>query len=456
MWRVFGYTVFLALLAFVAGFVAELSGDVAIRMGERQIGLSLSAALALLAIIILTCTLLLVLIKTLLDWPLRLAGRGKEKRCKRGWKALHEGLIAAGAGQGGKALACAREARRFLPQEPMVLLLDAQIAQASGDNEAVRTVFEAMAYQPATRLLSLRARHHEACSRGDKVHALALAEEACILAPDSAPDISWAFRTRLAECLQRQDWTSALALVKQAHKDDARLRAVLNTAEALSLAARDEDRALSLAKETARLYPDLVPAAVLAGQIFARRSEIRKATAVLEASWKALPHPDLADLCLVVRKGDSASENLSRASALAALQPGHPESALLLAKAHLGMRNLDEARQVLAPFLKMAPRVPLCLMMARIEEASGLHGGTREWLNRAAHAPRGPSWMADGIVLEHWSPISPLSGKPDSCRWQTPPDPFVDPSAAPLSAPAATSTTTPALPDPLQNTAKPV
>ncbi len=43
----------------------------------------------------------------------------------------------------------------------------------------------------------------------------------------------------------------------------------------------------------------------------------------------------------------------------------------------------------------------------------------REWLNRAARAPRDRAWVAEGVISDHWAPVSP-SGVLDAFVWRTP------------------------------------
>ena len=57
--------------------------------------------------------------------------------------------------------------------------------------------------------------------------------------------------------------------------------------------------------------------------------------------------------------------------------------------------------------------------MADIEEADGHHGAVREWLGRAARAPRDKAWVADGVISDRWAPVSP-SGTLDAFVWRTP------------------------------------
>jgi HemY protein len=44
----------------------------------------------------------------------------------------------------------------------------------------------------------------------------------------------------------------------------------------------------------------------------------------------------------------------------------------------------------------------------------------REWLARAARAARDPAWVADGIVSDEWLPASPVNGRLDAFKWETP------------------------------------
>jgi HemY protein len=83
--------------------------------------------------------------------------------------------------------------------------------------------------------------------------------------------------------------------------------------------------------------------------------------------------------------------------------------------------------------------------MADIETADGAEGAAREWLARAARAPRDKAWIADGIISDRWAPASP-AGALDAFVWRAPderlgapsppppPPPKLEP--APLAAPA--------------------
>lgn len=427
MWRVIIFLAVLAVLAFGAVWLADQPGGVALTVGGTSYATSLVVAaiagVALIGAIVMT----FVLARAILTLPTRVTRASRERRREKGLRALTRGMIAVGAGDEAGARRYATEAQRLLRRgEPLALLLRAQAAQISGDRESAERAFKAMAENGETRVLGLRGLYVEARRRGDAGAAWNHAREAARIAPAA----TWANEAVLEGYCAKGDWRAALDTVERRaalgliDKPSAkRQRAVLLTAEALSRGEREEDAALRAAKEAVRLAPDLVPAAALAGRILGRRMELRKAASIVETAWKAVPHPELADVYTHLRIGDSARDRMARAERLARLSSWDPEGRLALARAALEARDFTLARQTLEPLLAERPSVRVCLLMAEIERGGhGASGRVREWLARAVHAPRDKAWIADGIVSERWSPVSPVSGRLDAFVWAKPPE----------------------------------
>jgi HemY protein len=195
---------------------------------------------------------------------------------------------------------------------------------------------------------------------------------------------------------------------------------VLITAQALAAEESDRDRSRALAAEAVKLAPTLVPAAALLGRRLGEAGELRKAARVIEAAWRANPHPDLAETYAHLRPGDSARERLLRVQALAEKSPGHVEGALAVARAALDAQEFAIARRALAP-LAIGPTQRVAMLMAELEEMEhGDEGRAREWMTRAVHARRDPAWTADGFVSERWMPVSPVTGRLDALQWKDP------------------------------------
>ncbi len=428
MWRVLIYLAIIAALAAGAVWLAEQPGSVAFVWDG--VSYSVGLAVAALALLVVIAGILLVeaAARIVLNLPQRLSGAARERKKRKAIQALSRGMIAVGSGDENAARRHARDAERYLRNdEPLLLLLKAQAAQIAGDRDKAEAVFQEMAQVQETRVLGLRGLYVEARRRGDADTAWKHASEAARL----APAVDWANEAVLEGLCARGDWRAAIDTVERraalglVEKPTAkRQRAVLLTADALSKAESDEEAALASAKEAVRLAPDLVPAAALAGRILGRRLDLRKAGKILEAAWQASPHPDLADIYTHLRAGDSALDRMKRAERLAVLSSWVPEGRIALVRAAIEAREFETARKTLDPLLQEGrPTVRICLLMAELARVeAGSSAGAREWLARAVHAPRDKAWIADGVVSDRWSPISPVSGHLDAFRWETPPE----------------------------------
>ncbi len=452
--------VFIALLALLAaGFawVADQPGDIAVTFRGMRYETSPVIAFSAVLALGLAVAIVLWLLRLFLTAPGRLSRASRKRKRDRGLAALSKGMVAAGAGDLRTAQRATALAGKGLGDEPLALLLRAQTAQLAGDRDTTRETFARLAENPETRALGLRGLHVEARRAGDAEAAHHYAQEAHKIAP-----VAWAGAAVLEHHSSNQDWTAALKAVEAnaaqrlIDKPTAnRQRAVLKTAIALDLGDRDQAQALNLAREAADLAPDLIPAVALAGRLLARRGDLRKAAKLIEGAWKAAPHPDLARVYVDLRPGDSASDRLARARTLARLAASDPESALSVARAAIDARDFTAARQAMAPFIDASaanrPTARICLVMADIEDAErGAAGLVREWLSRASRAPRDKAWVADGMISDTWSPVSPASGKLDAFRWMTPPERLT--ADAPWEPPAE-----PAIPEaPIQIEAQPV
>jgi HemY protein len=296
-----------------------------------------------------------------------------------------------------------------------------------------------------THGIGLRGLHVEARRAGDHGAALQYAMRAHARAP-----ASWAGQAVLDDRTRRGDWAGALATVdsnagaRLIDKPTAdRWRAVIKTAMAEEAMERDPKAALALAQEACKLAPTLVPAAAISGRLTAQAGDFRRASRMLEAAYAQTPHPDLAAAYLRVRHGDSTGDRLARARALARMAPLDPESSLTVARAALDARDISAARAAIAPLIASdsssgRPTRRVCLLMADIEETEGNHGAVREWLGRAARAPRDKAWVADGVISDRWAPVSP-SGTLDGFVWRTPDERL----AAPAESVATPSAPTP-------------
>ena len=281
MIRVLAYIVLLALAAWGLAWLADRPGDVTLVWQGYRIETSLMAALVALAVLILAVLLLWDLLSTLWTAPRRIGAHRRMRRQARRHEALSRGLVAVAGGDAVRASRAAAETQRLAPGEPLTLLLKAQAAQLTGDDEAATAAFRALLSSPRTRLLGLRGLYIEARRRNESGLARRYAEEAMKLAPGTG----WASRALLRDQCAEGDWRGAretLEKLSDSRAVDAatarRWRAVLLTAEAMGLEDKDADEAARLAGEAHKLAPDLVPAAVVASRLAAHAGDVRRAS----------------------------------------------------------------------------------------------------------------------------------------------------------------------------------
>jgi HemY protein len=423
MIRIVSFLLVIAIGAFAAGWFIDREGSVEIVWLEHHV--STSVAVLVGGVALLTALLIAVwwLTVVTLNSPARMAQKAKARRARKAHHAMTQGLIAVGAGDVATAARYAGEARKLAAHEPLTLLLSAQSAQLSGDRAAAEKMFTAMTGRPDTKLLGLHGLFVEAHRRNDLPAARALAEQAVKTAP--APH--WAGRAVLEFRCASGDWSGALETLDGNYRSGIldrvfyrRQRAVLLTARARSLVDQDRDSAKAAVFEAVKLAPDLVPAAALAGRFYIDAGDTRRASRVIESAWRVNPHPDLAEVYVNLKPGDSARERLVRAEKLAGMAPGNVEAALALARAAIDAQSYAAARTTLAPLL-VAPTQRVAVLMAELEEAgSGNVGRARAWMARALRAMRDPAWTADGFVSDVWLPVSPATGRIDAFEWKVP------------------------------------
>ena len=423
MIRIIAFLVVIAIVALGAAWIVDRPGEVVMTWQNWRISTSITVAAVLFFAAIFVAIFIWTVVRLAIKSPDLITLFFRERRRTKGWRAITHGMIAVGTGNLALARRSAAEARKLVGHEPLTMLLAAQAAQLGGEIEKAETEFRSMLGHAETKLLGLRGLYVEAVRRNDAASARAYAQEA--VQTDSTP--AWASEALMEFQSRAGEWSGALTTLEGAVAAKAidkvvakRRRAVLLTAQGLSVEETKPKLARELSVEAAKLAPDLVPAAALAGRLLGAAGSLRRAARIIEKAWAMTPHPDLAEAYAHLQPGDAGEERLKRVRKLVKKTRDHVESKLILARAALEAKHFDEARELLVPLLG-DPTQRACLLMAEIEAAEhGDHGKAREWTARALRGKRDPAWVADGYVSERWLPASPHSGRLDVFQWLVP------------------------------------
>lgn len=426
MARLIAFFVVVLSLGWAFSWLADRPGDLVVTFLNTRYEVTLSTALALFLAGVAIIMVLWWLVRSIIEGPQSARRYFRARRRDRGYQALSTGMIAAGSGDGATAKKLVARASGFISadQEPLIHYLTAQVALLEGNNSEARKAFEAMLENGETKTLGLRGLFLEAQRMNDPIAARHFAEKAY----EAAPTLDWASDAALSGHAQDGAWDKALSLLDNRKRivgtDKAandRKRAVFLTAKAMSTIEFDVTGARNAAVEANRLAPAFIPAAIIAGRALFKTDELRKGAKILEAAWKLTPHPQIADIYIHARAGDSAIDRAKRAAELLNLQPGHAAGLLALASAELAAGEYTVARGHVESVLKTNPTENAWLLLADIEQAeTGHEGRVREWLQKAVKAPRDAAWMADGQISDHWMPYSPVTGRLDAFEWKVP------------------------------------
>lgn len=463
MRRLLGLCLALVLVAgaiYVAVFFADNPGEVHIAWGSLRADPSLARFVAAVAALCALVILLLWLLRLLIRSPRAFLHTRRERRRREGYKALTQGMVAVAAGEAEEARRLARKADALLAEPPLTLLLQAQSAQLDGDERAARNYFLAMLERAETEFLGLRGLLTQALKSGDDAEALKLAERARTLRPKTG----WAL-AHLGELQARAGkWkeaeeTLAQALKRKAitHVEHRRARAALLLQRSHAAASDGDQRvALDLADRAHDTDPSLAPAAARRAILLREAGRQRQAQRVIEAAWRVAPEPALAEVYASLVADETPLQRMQRMQHLAAANPDHIESHLVLADTALKARLWGEARRHLARAGIKAdadteaplPPARASRLMAEVEEAEN-HDSARArfWLSRAAAAAAlEPTYVCGkcGTEATRWVAVCPNCRAFASFEWRRP---LHGPreQLAILAPPAAPATTTTAL-----------
>ena len=424
MIRLVIYILLSLAIAAGAAWIISLPGSVTIEVLGYRLQPALGAVVAALILLVLAAIAVWAVIRRILAVPRALRRRSALNQKQLGIDALSGSFVALQAGDAGRARILAQEAQARLPENTAARLLEARADLALGDLGAAREHYRALITNPQTAVAALSGLYEQAQAQGRAEAALTFARKA----RDLAPALPWAREALFDDMIARRAWDEALAAVAEeptSNRADKQARrrklAVINTAIALEAEPTDPAKALEYAMAALKMKPDFVPAALISARVHIDRGEARKAQSLLRRLWRDTAHPHVALLYANALPGTSAVERLKKIRDLIPGEPDGVEAAEVLARMAIDAFDWSLARSALAPFAGAAPRQGVCVLMAEIEEGQNAdQGKAREWLSRAVKAPRDPAWTADGLALEDWLPVSPVSGRFDAFVWQVP------------------------------------
>lgn len=410
-----------------AVWLAERPGSVTAEFRGWRLDTSVGVLMVSVLVLILVSVGGWLLYRWIVGAPGALLEGWGESRRRRGYRELTQGLAAVAAGDGVEAQKHARKAEQLLSEPALTLLLSAQAAQLNGDRDGARRAFTAMLDDDQMAFLGLRGLIGQSLRDGDQAQALAYAERAFRLRPQTP----WVVHSLFDMQAQVGQWRAAQETLetgirgKVVTADKGRtLKALLEVER--SREAEREGRpgdALALAREAFGLAPERIAVTRRLAELQLKAGDAKKAMKTIERGWSLAPHPDLAALYLDASGETEALKRIAVARRLAGLNPSDIESHLVLAQASLDAGLWGEARRHLDSAAGTNPSTRVCRLMAEVEEREQTgQDKVRAWLARAADAPADRAWRCTSCGAHHeaWRPVCESCGAFGTLQWRAP------------------------------------
>jgi HemY protein len=426
----------LFLLLLLAGFMlvvawlADRPGNVSIVWQGWRIDTSVPILIAVVALVAAAAALVYRFWRALVGAPGSFGRWRRERRRRKGYVALTQGMVAVAAGDPDEARRQARRADVLLNEPPLTMLLSAQAAQLNGDENAAGRYFTQMLERGETEFLGLRGLLIQAMRKGEHERAIMLARRARELRPKTP----WVLTTLFELETRSGDWRGAADTLGRAQRAGAlpapqarRHEAAVLVEISRNAAANGRGRdALRLAEQAHRADPDHVAAAIWLAESYIDAGKPRAAERIVEQEWTRSPHPDLLAAYRRARPVAEKLQWVKQVERLVRLAPLHRESLVALGTANLDAKLWGEARRHLTEAIQAGggePTVGQCRLMARLEDEEGIdREAVHRWLTRAAEAPPDPAWVCElcGAAHARWQANCSRCGSFDKLAWRAP------------------------------------
>lgn len=432
MIRAFVFLIKVGLLAAAAIWLAGQEGSVQINWSDYKIVFPhIGYFVMALAVLLVGAIMVYRIIDGFVRLPATYQRYRRFMNQKKGFRALTRGLVAVAAGDKKAAAQQSARARKLLPQdEGLPLLLQAQAERLQGNEKEAQQSFAALTQNKDAAFLGVRGLLLAALETRNHSKALELARQALGMHPQQ----SWILKIVYDLEIRERHWKEALALLSRLRKAGAMsAENAIHDSTAIYLARAEGERnngdaakAQQSFRQAFRQSPEFAPAALALAKFYKAQNKPKRACGIIERAWKISPHPDLVRLweeLLPAAKSGKSLERYSWAKRLAALNPTHPESDILVGRAAMQESLWGEAREHFRHADQGDSSARLYWLWATMEKRAGSPGSVVQALQeKASSFPPDPCWVCreTGRIYEQWTPVAEPHGSFNSIHWAQP------------------------------------
>ena len=425
---------FSGLCAYSVIYLSGLSGDITLNINNSELTISIFMGVCVILLLFLLLflgfgflNLLVAIIRFISGDETAITRYLNKSRQLKGNKALSSALISFYEGDSAEAMVHSNKAKKLLKNDKLSLLINAQIAQKSGDSKLTLASYKKLLGHSDTRLVALNGIVSEKIKVGEFEVALELSKKNVELYPKNIGNLNALFNLQL----QEKDWQGAVKTLQVKKKiEKTPPNSFLQQEAILIFEDAKEKHVLGFSQEAlaatlaaVRQYPSFVAAICFLTELENISGNKRRIEKLLQKAWGLFPHPDIAKSYASLVKSESSEKRLRRFESLIKINEKDPQTIILKAELYLATEEFSKAKELISVLANNDPDNYILSLMAGVERASGASEKVvREWLTKAVYAPKSPTWICNKCGSQsEWVSICQSCQRFDSMRWVRPP-----------------------------------
>lgn len=350
MIRMIFYFILLGLLMALGLWVANQPGHFRLILGNEIIETTPGLFFVFLFVAVAVISLAWQCLRWLVQLPISLRRASLIRRYKMAFAAVAEIVVRLSTGEITSPQKIGRRLRDKFPDPALGNWMQALVAQASGDKDLAKVGYLAMVASPSAAPLGLYYLARQALKAKDYKDA----EDHLGRLASYLPDAPWLLLTKAKLRLRENNPKAALIALSQCSpklpKDKAlkaRLQAVANFLEALSVPTSDKSLRQQFLSYAVEYDPGFTPAVLAYAAMLSTAHKEIGCHKLLEKAWMVAPVFAVGQKYVALTPPSKPIDRFKEAQALVGLQPSAPGGYLLVIKQAIDAQLWGEAKSYL-------------------------------------------------------------------------------------------------------------
>lgn len=433
MLRAFGYFIVVVLISVLFIFLQQYDCSLIILYNKGKITISAALAVVILLASLFILFFVAYLLKFIFTSPWVLTKHLKSKNKLKNASVFKEAIMAYISNDELKVKELSNKLRGVGPKKVsddisdlynvVHPLLNARVDEIVGDKNSAVKRYATMAASENTneKLIGLHALYQIALRCRDYEACAGYAREAF----KYSAGFEWANDILLSYSVSHKDWHGAKDLLQTIERNVGKAasiksklqekRAIIFAAQAQAIFKESPHTALQLAVKAYDITQENVGINLIYSMILFNSGDRKKAEKFIEHLWRAKPHPDYAKI-YIYNEYQSLKTQIEKAEKLYSLREDSVYSAFALSEAYFNNGSYIQAAEYCHKALDIEPLRRCYELLQTINKANGAKEQTR--YETQMFEAYDYAWVGDGVILNHWQPLSPQERKLGGVEWQ--------------------------------------